>query len=61
MEVNMDRFFYCYSVRLKKFLMDNGLRYDVVAVNKNSGRTFWTFKRDDKLDSLLIQWNKSKN
>ena len=57
----MDRFFYCYSVRLKKFLMDNGLRYDVVAVNKNSGRTFWTFKRDDKLDSLLIQWNKSKN
>lgn len=54
----MKKFFYCYSVNLKKYLMNNGLRYDVVAVNPNSNKTFWRFERNEVLDDLLTQWSK---
>lgn len=50
----------CYDAKQKKFLVDNGLRYWVCGLNPNckDHRMFWVFMRDEKLDKLLIEWNK---
>ena len=56
----MSKYFYCYSMNLKKFLMDNGLRYEVVAVNPNNNKLFYTFKRCKRLDMLLNDWKNGK-
>lgn len=52
--------FCCYSIPLRKFLMENGLRYKIVAKNPNSLKDFWVFVRDKKLDELLIEWAANK-
>ena len=56
----MSKYFYCYSMNLKKFLMDNGLRYEVVAINPNNNKLFYTFKRCKRLDILLNDWKNGK-
>ncbi len=53
MEVSL---YCCYSANLKKYLIDNGLRYKIAAKNPNSLADFWVFVRDEKLDRLLNQW-----
>ena len=52
------RYFFCYSANLKNFLLDNGLKYDFVAVNKQTNKTFWKFERNERLKQLLTLWNK---
>ena len=56
----MIKYFYCYSMNLKKFLMDNGCRYDVVATNPNSGKLFFRFEKTEKLKLLLDEWKINK-
>ena len=48
----------CYSVPLMKFLTVNKrIRYELVACNPNTMKTFWIFIRDEKLNNALDEWS----
>ena len=40
----------CYSVPLRNFLSENGLRYEISAKNPNSDIYFWVYIRTEKLN-----------
>jgi len=50
----------CYSLNLREFLYNNGLRYKLAALNPNSKSLFWVYVKDDKLDKLLNEWSANK-
>ena len=50
----------CYSLNLRKYLYENGLRYKLAAKNPNSDGLFWVFIKDEKLDKLLTEWSANK-
>jgi hypothetical protein len=54
------RLYCCYSLPLRNYLIENGLRYKIVAKNPNSLKDFWVFVRDKKLDTLLNDWTANK-
>lgn len=50
----------CYSLNLRNYLKDNGLRYKIAALNPNSKSLFWVYIKNDKLDKLLSDWSANK-
>ena len=51
------KFLYCcYSIPQMRFLIENGLKYELVALNPNTKCTMWVFVKNKKLDNLLNQW-----
>ena len=50
----------CYSLNLRKYLYDNGMRYKLAAKNPNSDSLFWVYVKTDKLDKLLSDWSENK-
>ena len=52
----MDKLYCCYSLNLRNFLHQNGLKYELAAKNPNSDKLFWVYIKDEKLDELLTKW-----
>jgi hypothetical protein len=50
----------CYSLNLREFLYDNGMRYKLAALNPNSKSLFWVYVKCEKLDRLLDEWSRNK-
>ena len=50
----------CYSLPLRNFLYENGLKYKLAALNPNSKKLFWIYIKDKKLDTLLEKWATNK-
>ena len=50
----------CYSLPLRKYLYENGLRYKLAALNPNSKNLFWVYVKTDELDRLLTEWSEKK-
>lgn len=50
----------CYSLNLREFLYNNGVRYKLAALNPNSKSLFWVYVKDEKLDKLLTEWSVNK-
>lgn len=50
----------CYSLNLREFLYDNGMRYKLAALNPNSKSLFWVYVKNEKLDKLLSEWSANK-
>ena len=50
----------CYSLNLREFLHDNGVKYKLAALNPNSKNLFWVYIKDEKLDRLLTEWSANK-
>lgn len=50
----------CYSINLRNYLKENGLRYKLAALNPNSKELFWVYIKDQKLDELLNKWSAKK-
>ena len=50
----------CYSLNLRNFLHENGLRYKLAALNPNSKSLFWVYVKNEKLDKLLTEWSANK-
>ena len=46
----------CYSLNLRNYLYDNGLKYKLAARNPNSNKLFWVYVKDKRLDELLMKW-----
>ena len=50
----------CYSLPLRKYLCENGVEYEVAALNPNSKSLFWIYVKNEKLDKLLSKWSQNK-
>lgn len=50
----------CYSLNLREFLYENGVRYKLAALNPNSKSLFWVYVKNEKLDKLLTDWSANK-
>ena len=59
MEDNIE-LYTCYSLNLRNYLYNNGLKYKLAARNPNSNKLFWIYVKNEQLDSLLIKWHKNK-
>ena len=46
----MEKYFYCYSARLKNALTNNGFKPICSALNKNSKAEFWLFLGTEELN-----------
>lgn len=57
MDVNL---YCCYSLPLRNFLQDNGIKYKLCALNPNSKQMFWVYVKNKKLDVLLTEWATNK-
>ena len=51
----------CYSLNLREFLFNNGVRYKLAALNPNSKSLLWVYVKDEKLDKLLSDWSANKH
>ena len=49
----------CYDKWLKKFLMNNGLPFLVVARDIKSNAVFWLFEKTDNCMRLIDEWEKN--
>ena len=50
----------CYSLPLREYLYDNGVEYELAALNPNSKSLFWIYIKTEKLDKLLTKWSANK-
>ena len=50
----------CYSLPLRNYLYENGLRYKLAALNPNSQKLFWIYVKDERLNYLLNKWSANK-
>lgn len=57
---NNTKLYCCYSLNLRKFLYDNGVEYELAALNPNSKSLFWIYVKTNKLDKLLTEWSANK-
>lgn len=46
----------CYSLNLRNFLYEHGLKYKLAALNPNNQKLFWVYVKDETLDKLLTMW-----
>ena len=57
---NNTELYCCYSLNLRNYLYENGMRYKLAALNPNSKSLFWVYVKDEKLDMLLNEWSANK-
>ena len=50
----------CYSLNLRNYLYENGMRYKLAALNPNSKSLFWVYVKGEKLDKLLNNWSENR-
>lgn len=55
------KLFCCFSVPLKDYLSNNGVKYEITALNQNTLKTMWIYIKNDKLSNLLKEWSLGKN
>lgn len=56
----MDKLYCCYSPKLKEYLNNNDIRYELCCKNINTDKTCWIYIKDDKLISLLKEWSNNR-
>jgi len=47
----------CYSLNLRNYLYQHGIRYKLAALNPNSKQMFWVYVKTNTLDKLLTEWS----
>lgn len=50
----------CYSLHLRDYLRNNGIKYQLAALNPNSKKLFWVYIKTKELDKLLNKWSANK-
>lgn len=53
----MKDFLYCYSVKLRDFLLRQGHRYICVGLNEKAGTRFWLFEKTVDLKRSLDEYD----
>lgn len=56
--VSENEFFYCYSMKLFKFLrMDREISFICSGLHEMSMQKFWQFKRTEELNKALVEFS----
>lgn len=53
--------FYCYSKRMRCFIMSLGLKYIGCGVNKNTNAKYYIFEKSERLDKIIDLYNSIKH
>ena len=56
MKEKKNNLFCCFSVPLKDFLTEKGIRYEMCALNEKSHKTMWVYMRTEELGKYLDEW-----
>lgn len=51
------RLYCCYSLNLRNYLRDHGIKYEVCGLNPNNQKMFWVYFQSEELSKLLSQWS----
>lgn len=54
-------FYCCFSVPQMKYLTENNIRYELIALNPNTKKKFWLYYRTYELNRVLERWGFDKN
>lgn len=57
-EISKDDFFFCYTTALHKFIRENGIKYLFKATSIKNGSTFTLYQRNERLQSVLDDYEK---
>ena len=60
MKYEKEKYFSCYSPKLKEFLEEFDFEPIEVFKNLNTGKTCWVYEKNDKLGIYLTTWTKNK-
>ena len=53
---NSNKYFYCYNPIKRDFICNMGQQYIDEGINSVTNKTYWKFKRSNKLDKILNNW-----
>lgn len=56
---NSREYFYCYSPNLHAFLKRNGVAFICSGLHERTLRKFWQYRRDERLNGLLAEYERS--
>lgn len=59
--MNKTTLFPCYSIPLRDFLASHGIRYELVGLHPETYKMFWVYIKNEKLNTLMLEWSKRKN
>lgn len=51
-----DKYFYCYSPKLRRFITSNGISWVDKGINENSGYPYWMFTRGTLLNKIVQKY-----
>ena len=51
-----DKYYRCFSVPLKDFLMSKGFEYEIIALDPKSKDKFWLFIRSKEFNNIVLEW-----
>lgn len=54
------KYYNCYSINQMKFLQFNGLQPYKKMKHDGTGKDFWIYVRNEKLNLLLNEWSSNK-
>ena len=54
----MNKYLYCYNPIKKNFILEKGEKYIDKDINSSTGKTYWIFVKNKKLDKILTDWRK---
>lgn len=57
----MSNNFYCYSDKLFHFIKAFGVDYISIGVNKNTTKKYYVFEKSERLDNIIVLYNKVKH
>lgn len=52
-----EKLYCCYSLNLRRYLTNCGIRYQLAALNPNSKKMFWVYIKNSELDKALDEWS----
>lgn len=58
--MDRDKYYFCYSQNLMKFLKDNNEEWICIGVNDKTNRKYWLFEKSDSLKKLLGMFTEKK-
>ena len=53
-----EHIFPCYSFPMKQFFDSKGIRYELNGINPNTGKMFWIYLVNEKVQQAMREWSK---
>lgn len=56
--MKQNKLFPCYSIPMKNFLTEKGIRYELVGLHPETQKMFWVYIKNSNLQLALNEWLK---